>query len=54
MTHPHQRDIARKLRVLKHADQTGNVSHTCRHFGISRQCFVSPRRMSVPARVECA
>ncbi len=30
-----QRDIRRKLRVLRHAEQTGNVSKTCRYFGIS-------------------
>lgn len=31
-----QRDIRRKLRILNHAQQTGNVSKTCRYFGISR------------------
>lgn len=44
MTHLQQRDITRKLRVLKHADQTGNVSATCRYFGISRQTFYKWRR----------
>jgi len=44
MTHAEQRDINRKLRVLKHAEQTGNVSYTCRHFGISRQIYYRWRR----------
>jgi len=34
-----QRDIKRKLRVLNHAEFTGNVSRTCRYFGISRAAF---------------
>lgn len=34
-----QRDINRKLRILKHAQMTGNVSKTCRYFGISRTAF---------------
>lgn len=34
-----QRDIRRKLRVLEHAEQTSNVSKTCRYFGISRDTF---------------
>ena len=31
-----QREIQRKLRVLEHADKIGNVSTTCRYFGIGR------------------
>ena len=31
-----QREIGRKLRVLEHADRNGNVSKTCRYFGIGR------------------
>ena len=27
------------MRVLKHAENTGNVAKTCRYFGISRQTF---------------
>jgi transposase InsO family protein len=39
-----QRDIQKKLRVLDHAQQTGNVSKTCRYFGISRQTFYEWRK----------
>jgi transposase len=39
-----QRDIARKLRVLAHAKETGNVSKTCRYFGISREIFYQWKR----------
>jgi transposase InsO family protein len=34
-----QHDISRKLRVLNHAQESGNVSKTCRYFGISRDTF---------------
>lgn len=34
-----QRDISRKLKVLNHAKVSGNVSKTCRYFGISRTAF---------------
>jgi hypothetical protein len=34
-----QRDIARKIRVLQHAQEAKNISKTCHYFGISRQCF---------------
>jgi hypothetical protein len=30
------RDIQRKLRVLKHAEEIGEVSKACRYFGIGR------------------
>jgi transposase InsO family protein len=39
-----QRDIQKKLRVLDHAQQTRNVSKTCRYFGISRQTFYEWRK----------
>jgi transposase InsO family protein len=39
-----QRDIARKLRILKHAEEIRNVSKTCRYFGISRESFYEWRR----------
>ena len=39
-----QRDIRRKLRILEHAKGTGNVSKTCRHFGISREIFYRWKR----------
>lgn len=34
-----ERDIQRKLRILRHAEQTGDISKTCRHFGIGRASF---------------
>jgi transposase InsO family protein len=34
-----QRAVRRKLRILEHAEQSGNVSKTCRHFGIGRASF---------------
>lgn len=35
-----QRKIRHRLAVLRHAEEvTGNVSATCRYYGISRQCF---------------
>jgi transposase InsO family protein len=34
-----QRDIKRKLAVLRYAEECGNVALTARRFGISRQCF---------------
>lgn len=37
-------DIRRKLRILTHADSTGNVSFTCRYFGISREAFYRWRK----------
>jgi transposase InsO family protein len=39
-----QRDITRKLRTLDYADQIGNVSKTCRYFGISRDTFYRWKR----------
>ena len=34
-----ERDIRRKLRVFKHAQQSGNVDKTYRYFGISMSIF---------------
>ena len=39
-----QRDITRKLRVLKYADEIGNVSKACCHFGITREGFYKWKR----------
>jgi len=39
-----ERDIRRKTAVLRHAGETGNVSKTCRYFGISRQTFYEWKR----------
>ncbi len=37
-------DISRKLKVLRHADENGNISKTCRYFGICRETFYTWRR----------
>ena len=37
------RDIQRKLRALRHAEQIGDVSKTCRYFGIGRASFYRTR-----------
>jgi hypothetical protein len=34
-----QRGIRRKLRILEHAQTSGDVSRTCRYFGIGRASF---------------
>jgi len=39
-----QREIRRKLRILEHAEVTGDVSKTCRYFGIGRASFYRWRR----------
>ena len=39
-----ERDIKRKLAVLKYAEEAGNIALACRHFGISRQCFYNWKR----------
>ncbi len=39
-----QRDNKRKLRVLHYAEESGNISKTCRYFGISRQAFYEWKR----------
>jgi transposase-like protein len=36
--------IHRKLKVLQHAHESGNVSKTCRYFGISREAFYHWKR----------
>ena len=33
------RDIQRKSRALRHAEQIGDVSRACRYFGIGRASF---------------
>ncbi len=33
------RDIQRKLEVLRHAEKTGHVDRTCRFFGFGRSSF---------------
>ena len=39
-----ERDIRRKIAVLDHAEVTGNVSKTCRYFGVSRDSFYRWKR----------
>lgn len=34
-----ERDIKRKLRVLKDVKERGNAAKACRNFGIARQTF---------------
>lgn len=38
------RIVQRKLKVLNHAKETGNVAKTCRYYGISRQTFYDWKR----------
>ena len=33
------RDIQRKLKVLRHAEKIGDVARTCRYFGVGRSSF---------------
>jgi len=37
-------DIRRKTKVLEHVKQSGNVSHTCRKYGVSRDTFYRWKR----------
>lgn len=39
-----ERDIRRKIKVLEHDCSSGNVSRTCRYFGISRETYYCWRR----------
>ena len=38
MTHA-EREVNRKLRILNHAEESGNIAKTCRYFGIPRSLF---------------
>lgn len=38
------RAVLRKLKILNHATETGNVSKTCRYFGISRETLYQWKR----------
>jgi transposase InsO family protein len=44
MTQAEQRDINRKLRILNHAKESGNISQTCRYFGICRETYYKWKR----------
>ena len=39
-----EREIRRKLKVLCHAEQSGNTAKTCRYFGVSRSTFYRCQR----------
>ncbi len=39
-----QREVNRRLRILEHVEISGNVSLTCRYFGIGRETFYRWRR----------
>ena len=34
-----ERETQRRLRVLKHAEEYGNIRRTCRYFGLARSTF---------------
>jgi len=34
-----QREVHRKLRILRHAEETGHIVKTCRYFGIGKSTF---------------
>ena len=52
MTKRAQQDIARKMKILNHATEIGNVSKTCRYFGICRETFYSWKRAYEARREE--
>ena len=39
-----QHDISRKLKALNYAKEIGDVSKTCRYFGICRETFYTWKR----------
>ncbi len=43
MTAEEHHDVNRKLRILNHAKESGNVSKMCRYFGISHEIFYPMR-----------
>lgn len=47
-----QREVRRKLRVLQHAEQIGNVSKTCRYFGVGRASFYLRTALQLQADFE--
>ena len=47
MTRKEISDINRKLKFLNHAEQNGNITKTCRYFGISRETFYKWKRAYV-------
>ena len=45
MNKKHQQDIARKLKILNHAESIANIAKTCRYFGICRETFYTWTRI---------
>lgn len=41
-----ERDIQRKLRILRYAEEVGRVTRACRYFGIGRATFYLYVRLS--------
>ncbi len=39
MNKDEERAVKRKVRILEHAEHSGNVAKTCRYFGIPRSTF---------------
>lgn len=39
MTKDQERELNRKLGILKYAEESGNVAKTCRYYGIPRSIF---------------
>ena len=39
-----EHDIRRKTKVLEHTKYSGNISHTCRKYGVSRDTFYRWKR----------
>ncbi|MBU2866525.1 helix-turn-helix domain-containing protein, partial [Pacificibacter marinus] len=39
-----QREIQRKLRILRYAEEIGHVAKACRYFGIGRASFYRWRK----------
>ncbi|WP_425347734.1 helix-turn-helix domain-containing protein [Spartinivicinus poritis] len=44
MNRKDEQEVKRKLKVLAYAQETGNVSKTCRYWGISRDTFYRWKR----------
>jgi len=39
-----QTGIRRKLKIVNHGEESGNVSKTCRYFGVSRETYYKWKR----------
>jgi transposase-like protein len=44
-------DVSRKLKILKRAEEIGNISKTCRYFGICRETFYKWKRAFIAGGV---